>query len=88
MYVETTFKNKKGDKMIKNPNWDSIKSYKNIDNLSKALTKLGFADLSHMIIGVPSTTRVTAIFSLTELTHYHPDVRFIDIASKGFMVVN
>ena len=41
-------------------NLENVKSYATIDNLEKALVKNGLDNLKPILVGVPTTTRVTA----------------------------
>ena len=67
-------------------NWKHLKSYKSVANLEKALDKMNILQFRPICVGVPGTTRVTAIFSLAELTR--ADVQFIAIVELGFMAAN
>tara|TARA_R110002153_G_scaffold7594_1_gene34042 strand:+ start:640 stop:861 length:222 start_codon:yes stop_codon:yes gene_type:complete len=65
----------------------SLRTYATVSNCEKALVKLGLDVANPIIVGIPNTTRVTAIFQLqlsldTIGSHAIPAV-----CGQGFMVV-
>jgi len=65
-------------------NLENVKSYASVANLEKALTKLGLDHLQPILVGVPNTNRVTALFSLT--TIMQADMQPIWVIEEGFAV--
>jgi len=58
------------------------KSYANLANLEKALEKYNLSQFRPIVVGVPESTRVTAIFQLYKVEHC-----VAAICHKGFAVV-
>ena len=67
-------------------NLENVKSYASIDNLENALVKNGLDNLKPILVGVPTTTRVTALFSLNRLQQ--AGVQPIAVIHKGFAVTS
>ena len=65
-------------------NLENVKSYASVANLEKALTKLGLDHLQPILVGVPNTNRVTALFSLT--TIMQAGMQPIWVIEDGFAV--
>ena len=66
-------------------NQDLIKngrSYASVENLEKALIKYNLVQFSPIVVGIPNTTRVTAIFQFHRLNN-NP----LPILHLGFAVV-
>jgi hypothetical protein len=61
---------------------ENAKSYASISNLEKALDRYNLTQFRPIIIGIPETTRVTAIFQF-----YRVEDFVIEICNKGFAVV-
>lgn len=71
-------------KNLKN-DWKYTKSYASVENLEKALDKLGLLNANPIVVGVPMTNRVTALFQCSVLQRL--DIAFIAVAHAGFKVV-
>jgi hypothetical protein len=61
---------------------ENAKSYASISNLEKALDRYNLTQFRPIIIGIPETTRVTAIFQF-----YRVEDFVVEICNKGFAVV-
>ena len=61
---------------------ENAKSYASISNLEKALDKYNLTQFRPIIIGIPETTRVTAIFQFHRVEDW-----VVEICNKGFAVV-
>ena len=67
-------------------NLENVRSYASVTNLENALAKYEFDILDPILVGVPNTTRVTALFSFNTLMRL--DVQPILLIQKGFAVVS
>ncbi len=61
---------------------ENAKSYASVSNLEKALDRYNLTQFRPIIIGIPETTRVTAIFQF-----YRVEDFVVEICNKGFAVV-
>jgi len=64
---------------------ENPRTYATIENLNKALVKFGLEDCNPIIVGVPGTTRVTAIFQLEWVTRANRTI--LSVAGNGFLLV-
>lgn len=71
-------------KNLKN-DWRYTKSYASVENLEKALDKVGLLNANPIVVGVPMTNRVTALFQNSVLQRL--DIAIIAVAHAGFKVV-
>ena len=67
-------------------NLEKVKSYASVANLENALAKYELDYLDPIIVGVPNTTRVTALFSFNLLMRL--DVQPITLIQRGFAVIS
>ena len=65
--------------------WKFVKSYATVENLQKALQKHKLENIRHLIVGIPATTRVTAIFQLSILQD--KNIPILTPINAGFKVV-
>jgi hypothetical protein len=65
----------------------SLRTYANVANCEKALSKLGFDVANPIIVGIPNTTRVTAIFQLQLSLDTIGSGCIPALCGQGFMVV-
>ena len=65
-------------------NLEKVKSYASVANLEKALIKFGLDHLQPILVGVPNTNRVTALFSFN--TIMKANMQPIWVVHKGFAV--
>ena len=65
--------------------WKYTKSYATIANLEKALNKIGLTDARPIIVGIPETSRVTAMFQYSVLESY--GINLLAVINAGFKVV-
>ena len=68
--------------MINSNFLQNTRTYASVSNLEKALDKYNLTQFSPIIIGIPETDRVTAIFQF-----YRVEDWVIEICNKGFAVV-
>lgn len=61
---------------------ENARTYASVSNLQKALDKYNLTQFRPIIIGIPETNRVTAIFQF-----YRVEDFVIEICNKGFAVV-
>ena len=66
-------------------NLEKVKSYASVANLENALAKYELDHLDPIIVGVPNTTRVTALFSFNLLMRL--DIQPITLIQRGFAVI-
>jgi len=79
---------KKGDKMITTLETSkNLRTYANTENCKKALVKLGFDIAKPIIVGIPNSTRVTAIFQLQWAIDKLGSHAIPTLCGQGFMVV-
>ena len=66
--------------------WQSTKTYSTLDNLHKALVKLGLNNVNcTLIVKTPDTNRYTAIFGKSFLDM--AGINFFFVANAGFKVL-
>jgi len=73
-------------KTFKPLNLENVRSYASVTNLENALAKYEFDILDPILVGVPNTTRVTALFSFNTLMRL--DVQPITLIQRGFAVIS
>ena len=61
---------------------ENARTYASVSNLEKALDKYNLTQFRPIIVGVPETTRVTAIFQFHRVEDF-----VVEICVKGFAVV-
>jgi len=61
---------------------ENARTYASVSNLEKALDKYNLTQFRPIIVGVPETTRVTAIFQFHRVEDF-----VVQICNKGFAVV-
>ena len=64
---------------------ENLRTYASLENLNKGIAKYGLETCSPLIVAIPGTTRLTAIFQLTSLTRENRTI--LDAINSGFMVV-
>tara|TARA_R110001592_G_scaffold113550_2_gene312752 strand:+ start:2668 stop:2874 length:207 start_codon:yes stop_codon:yes gene_type:complete len=60
----------------------NTRTYASVSNLEKALDKYNLTQFAPIIVGIPETDRVTAIFQFVKVEH-----TYIAICNKGFAVI-
>lgn len=79
---------KQGDNMITTLEINNgLRTYANSQNCEKALVKLGFDVAKPIIVGIPNSTRVTAIFQLQWAIDKLGSHAIPALCGQGFMVV-
>lgn len=68
--------------MINSNFLQNTRTYASVSNLEKALDKYNLTQFSPIIVGIPETDRVTAVFQFYKVEH-----AVIAICNKGFAVI-
>ena len=66
---------------------NTLRTYANTQNCEKALVRLGFDIAKPIIVGIPNSTRVTAIFQLQWAIDKLGSHAIPMLCGEGFMVV-